>query len=209
MQSPYSQLLERNKRPRSNRARRARRNPYLVQSARTARAQAIPRLTVGWEAEAKMVKGQEDKTPRRRRRRQKQLWQWKWPTMQIKYPHLPACPTMLKLQMPSMFPSPNLVHALIAVQANTSAMTVMHSSTILWSETQSTWKGWCVDWATKWHEAHQDHTQSTSVNLGQPSIRWVIITQWSHLIDTFSLVFPYTTGFSQWLGNLFWPLGEP
>ena len=37
-------------------------------------------------------------------------------------------------------------------------------------------------------------------NLGQPSIRWVIITQWSHLIDTFLLVFPYTTGFSQWLG---------
>ena len=77
--------------------------------------------------------GQEDKILRKRRRRQKQLLQQKQPAMQMKYSHLPGYPTMLKSQIPSMFPSPNLVHALIVVQVDATALTAMHSSTILQS----------------------------------------------------------------------------
>ena len=121
------QLLARNRGPGSNITTRARRNPHPVWHARTAKAQATPRPTAGWKEEAKRVKGQEDKTPRKEKRRQKQWQQQKWPAMWTKYSHLPAPPTMLKSQMPSTFPSPDLAHAQTAAQVDITAPTMMRS----------------------------------------------------------------------------------
>ena len=145
------QLSARNRGPGSIIATRAKRNPHLAQHARTAKTQATPRLTAGQKEEAKKVKGQGDETPRKEKRRQKQLQQWKRLAMPMKYSLLPACLTMLKSQTLSMFPNPDLVHALTVAQVDITAPTVMRSSITLQSITppsqlpmvanQSAWKG--------------------------------------------------------------------
>ena len=126
--SLHLQLLASNRGLGSNVATRVRRNPHPVWHVRTAKTQATPRPTAGWKEEAKKVKGQGDKTPRKEKRRWKQRQQQKWLTMQMKYLLLPARPTTLKSQMPSTFPNPDLVHASTAVQVDITALTMMCSS---------------------------------------------------------------------------------
>ena len=102
---------------------------------RTTKTQATPRQTAGRKEEAKKVKGQGDKTPRKEKRRRKQLKQWKWPAMPMKYWPLPARPTTLKSQTLSTFPNPDLVHASTVAQVDITALTAMHSSITLQSIT--------------------------------------------------------------------------
>ena len=82
--------LSKKQRTRKQIATRARRNPCLGQHARTAKMQATPRLTAGRKEEAKKVKGQGDKTPRKEKRRWKQQQQWKQLAIQTKYLLLPV-----------------------------------------------------------------------------------------------------------------------
>ena len=131
--SPHSQLLVRNKGPGSIAATGAKRNPHLARHARTVKTQATPRPTAGQKEEAKKVKGQGDETPRKERRRRKQQQQRKRPATPMKYSPLPARPTMLKSQTLSMFPNPDLVHALTVTQVDITALTTMRSSITLQS----------------------------------------------------------------------------